>query len=291
MKPLPMFNLHKPKTLDDALYLMDSLESVKPIAGGTDLLPLMRERAIKAEDIVDLQHLEELKGIKMEGELIRIGAMTTLTEILKSPLIGKKVHVLSEAVAHVGSVQIRNQGTLAGNICNASPAADTAPALLVLDAKATIASTQGTKKIPVRDVFAGPKMNSLEKNELLSEILVHCQPLSSGAAFEKLGRRRGITLALLNAAAYLEMEGNDSKDARVALGATAITPFRLPEVEEMLKEKILTNISLQEASNVCQDLVSPVDDVRASAEYRREMSCVLVRRAIQEALRRAGGGA
>jgi carbon-monoxide dehydrogenase medium subunit len=251
----------------------------------------MREGAVEAKNIVDLQHLEELRGIKMEGELIRIGAMTTLTEILKSPLIGKKAHVLGEAVAHVGSVQIRNQGTLAGNICNASPAADTAPALLALDAKATIASTQGTKKIPVRDVFAGPKVNSLEKNELLTEILVHCQPLGSGAAFEKLGRRRGITLALVNAAAYLEMEGNECRKARVALGATAFTPFRLPEVEEMLKGKIPTNLSLREASNMCHDLVSPVDDVRASAEYRRKMSCVLVRRAIQKAIRRAGGGA
>ncbi len=289
MRPLPGFTIHRPASLGEALELMGALESVKPIAGGTDLLPLMRDRAIVVEEIVDIQGLHELKGITVEDGTLRIGALTTLTEVLESPLVAEKTPVLREAVGHIGSVQTRNQGTLIGNLCNASPAADSAPALMVLGAKASVISSRGVRKVPVEELFAGPKMNSLGKDELVTEIIVPELPPGAGAAFEKLGRRRGITLAVVNAAAYLAMDGKKCLDARIALGAIAATPIRLPEVEATCKGKELTQEVIEESSRTCYALVSPVDDVRASAEYRREMACVLVKRAIVEALARTGG--
>lgn len=290
MKPLPGFNIHKPASLSDALELMGALESVKPMAGGTDLLPLMRDRAISVDEIVDIQGLQELRGITSEDGALRIGALTTLTEVLESPLIAEKAPVLMEAVSHIGSVQTRNQGTLAGNLCNASPAADSAPALIVLRAHAIVASTTGKRDIPVGELFAGPKRNSLRKDELVTEILVPERPLGSGAGFEKLGRRRGITLSVVNAAAYVKMDGEKCVDARIALGAIAATPIRLSGVEDTYKGRELTLETIEDASRACYALVSPVDDVRASAEYRREMACVLVKRAIMKAYTRAGGG-
>ena len=290
MRPLPEFNIHSPASLGEALKLMGALESVKPMAGGTDLLPLMRDRAIAVQEIVDIQALHELKGIAIIEDALKIGALTTLTEILESPLVAEKAPVLMEAMGQIGSVQTRNQGTLAGNLCNASPAADSAPSLMVLGAQASVVSVKGVRKVPVEELFAGPKLNSLGKDELVTEIIVPDLPKGSGAAFEKLGRRKGITLSVVNAAAYLALEGKECVDARIALGAIAATPIRLPEVEATYKGKELTPEVIEESSRACYALVSPVDDVRASAEYRREMACVLVKRAIVKALARAGGG-
>jgi carbon-monoxide dehydrogenase medium subunit len=290
MRPLPGFTIHRPTSLDEALEFMGALESVKPMAGGTDLLPLMRDRVIAVDEIVDIQGLQELKGITVKEGALRIGALTTLTEVLESSLVAEKAPVLREAVGHIGSVQTRNQGTLAGNLCNASPAADSAPALMVLGAHARVASATGTREIPVEELFAGPKMNSLGKEELVTEIIIPERLPGSGAAFEKLGRRRGITLSVVNAAAYVEMDGKKCVDARIALGAIAATPIRLPGVESTYKGMELTPEAIEESSRACYALVSPVDDVRASAEYRREMACVLVKRAIVKAHARAGGG-
>jgi len=290
MRPLPEFKIHRPRSLGEALELMGALESVKPITGGTDLLPLMRDRAITVEEIVDIRGLHELEGITVEDGALRIGALATLTEVLESPLVAEKAPVLGEAVSQIGSVQTRNQGTLAGNICNASPAADSAPALMVLGAQARVSSARGVRMVPVEELFAGPKMNSLAKDELVTEIIIPELPPGSGAAFEKLGRRKGITLAVVNAAAYIAMNGKKCVDARIALGAIAATPIRLPEVEAAYKGKELTPEAIEESSRACYALVNPVDDVRASADYRREMACVLVKRAIVRAHARAGGG-
>ena len=289
MRPIPEFRLHRPGSLGEALDLIAELEGAKPIAGGTDILPLMRDRAMEAAHLVDVLGLDELKGIGLRDGFLSIGAATTLTEVLESPLVAENAPVLREAVGNVGSAQTRNQGTLAGNVCNASPAADTAPALMVLDAKVNVDSKRGARRIGVGELFAGPKMNSLAADEILTEILIPLPPPGSGAAFKKLGRRKGITLAVVNAAAYLEMYGETCKTARVALGAIAATPIRVPGIEEMLNGKKLSPEVLEESSRACHGIVSPVDDVRASVEYRREMSCVLVKRALIDALVRAGG--
>jgi carbon-monoxide dehydrogenase medium subunit len=284
LSPLPEITLHRPKNLSEALDLMVDLEDVKPIAGGTDLLPQLREGEIQTSNLVDLQYVHGLRGIRVKNDFIRIGALVTLTELLKSSIVAEKAPILNEAAIKVGSVQTRNLGTLVGNICNASPAADMAPALMVLNSRAIIKSAKDSRRIKVHEIFRGAKKNALGKNEVVTEILIPIPPPNHGSSFKKLGRRRGTTLALVNAAAYLELEQSVCKRARFALGAVAPTPIRILKVEEMLEGKELTPKLLAESSKVCYNLVQPVDDIRTSAMYRKEMSCVLLKRAMMGAL-------
>jgi carbon-monoxide dehydrogenase medium subunit len=280
MKPLPSFTLHRPESLREALRLMRDLKEAKAVAGGTDLLLFMRDGTVRAENLVDLSSLEELRHIKEEGGEILIGATTTINEAARSSLIAEKAPALRDAAACLGSPQIRNLGTLGGNLCNASPAADTAPPLIALDTKARIASLDGARSIPLLDLFAGPKLNSLKPHEILTEISFPTPPKNSGMSFQKLGRRRGYNLAVVNAAAYIEADGESCRKARLALGAVSSTPIRVKEAEAMLQDQRLSHESIREAAAACQGLVRPVDDVRGSAEYRRAMSCVLMRRAL-----------
>lgn len=288
MRPLPPFILHIPGTIEEAFELLASLEGARPIAGGTDLLVLLRNGAIRAGHLVDLSRVKELRYIQEEDSVIRIGAATTLTKLLGSELIAEKAPVLQEATSSMGSVQIRNMATLGGNLCNASPAADAATPLLILNAEVSIMSTEGCRSIPLGDLFAGPKMNSLGPGELLTEIRFPAPPLLSGASFHKLGRRRGFTLSVVNAAAYIEMEGGVCRVARVALGSVADTPLRMPAVEKMLEGEALSRQLVEAVASTCRGLVEPINDVRASAQYRRDMSCVLTRRALMDAWERAG---
>lgn len=289
MRPLPIFNLHRPETLREALELLQSLEGARPIAGGTDLLILLRDGAIQTKHLVDLSQVGELRYIREADGVIHIGSMTTHSQLIRSKLIAEKASVLRESAMSTGSIQTRNRGTVGGNLCNASPAADTAPPLLVLDAKAKISSMKDNRIIPLAVLFAGPKINSLSPDELLTEIAFRVPPANSGISFHKLGRRRSVTLAVVNAAAYLALEGDLCKEARVALGSVAPTPLRMTPVEERLEGRKLSKRLINEASSECRDLVDPVDDVRASAEYRREMACVLTGRVLTDAWKRARG--
>lgn len=286
MRPLPRFVLHRPKSLEEALELLATLESARPIAGGTDLIPLMREVEVEVEHLIDLSLIEELRYIHKEEGYISIGATTTLSDLTESEIVASRAQALWEAAMSMGSNQIRNRGTIGGNLCNASPAADLGPPLLALEAEVEIRSREGARWISVEEVFAGPKVNSLAGDELLVEVRFRAPPKGSGSAFLKIGRRGGMTLALVNAAAYIELEGRICRVARLSLGAVADRPLRMRMVEEMLLGEEMTEELIYEASTLCRDFVRPIDDVRASAWYRREMSGVLSRRVLQRAWRR-----
>jgi len=289
MKPIPSFSLHRPETLEEALKLLSELEGSRPIAGGTDLLLGLKGGDCKAKHLVDLGLIKELRYIKEDDGVIRIGSTTTLAQVVESKLINAMVPVLSEASSLVGSVQIRNMATIGGNLCNASPGADTAPPLLVLGAEVAVASRNGFRSMPLSELFAGPNRARLAPVELLKEIYFPVPPAGSGASFQKLGRRKGCTLSLINAAAYLEMNGETCREARVAFGACAPTPMRVLDIEELLKGVKLDIKAIEDVSSACYGLVQPSTraHARASEEYRREMSCVLMRRALTEAWQRA----
>jgi CO/xanthine dehydrogenase FAD-binding subunit len=290
MNLIPDVELHRPKSLMEALKHMEA-PGAKPLAGGTDLIIDLREGASEARTLVDLTQLKELDYIRESDGWIRIGAMTHHTDLVESDLIRSKAPVLSEAANLVGSVQIRNMGTVGGNICNASPGADTATPLLALGAEATISSSGGTRTVPLGEFFAGPKRTSLNPGELLTELSFPTPPAGSGGAFQKLGRRKGCTLSLINIAAYVELDGDTCSEVRVAVGACAPTPVRITDVEEMLRGKKMGEAVINEVSSACYGLVQPSQRAhsRASEEYRREMSCVLMRRALTSALERARG--
>ena len=286
MKPIPEFVYHTPQDLSEALQLISEYVDSLPIAGGTDLIIELRNGARKTGHLISLNQVKDLNYIKEESGHIHIGATTKHTQIASSKLIKNRASILSEAALQVGSNQIRNLGTVGGNLCNASPGADTATPLLVLGAQAVISSKEGTRTVPLTDFFTGPKRNCLKHGELLTEVSFPSPPEGSGGGFQKLGRRQGCTISLINAAAYIEVESGVCKEARVAVGACAPTPVRIPAVESQLKGEMLDHDLIEEVSRACYVLVEPSqrEHSRASEEYRREMSCVLMKRALMGAL-------
>ena len=286
MSPLPWFEYHSPKTLNEALTLMNTVDSPKPIIGGTDLLPLMRDGASHPANIVDINNIAELNYIREDEGFICVGATTSLSQLAVSPHM-KRVHALAEAVKGIGSPQIRNRGSLAGNLCNASPAADSAPALLVYDAEVKLESVNDERIIPLHEFFVGPKVNSLEPNELLTEVRFPQPPEDSGSSFKRIGRRRSFTLSVVSAAVYLEMDGDVCLESRVAFGSVAETPIRATDLETMLKGKELVEGLISDAGRKAKDFVHPITDIRGTAEYRRDMCEVLLTRALYKALERA----
>ena len=169
-------------------------------------------------------------------------------------------------------------------MCNASPAADSAPPLLVLDAEVTIKSVDGARVIPIGGLFAGPKINNLKPNELVTEIRFPAPPANSGSAYRRIGRRRAFTLSVVGAAAYVEMDGEACSDARVAFGSVAETPLRVKAVEDLLRGEALTPGLMEAAGEASKGHVRPVTDVRGTAEYRRDMCAVLLKRALKRSL-------
>ena len=285
MKPIPKIQYHAPESLTDALTILAEKENAKPIIGGTDLMIAMRNGVIAPSHVVDLNEINELNYIKEEAGVIKIGATATHTQVA-SNLIVAQVHSLVDSVSRIGSPQIRNRGTITGNICNASPAADSAPPLLVHGAEVEIKSLDGSRVIPIADLFTGPKMNCLETGELLTEIRIPVPPAGAASSYKRIGRRKAFTLSVVSSAAYIQMDDETCTDAKVAFGSVAITPIRVPEAENLLKGSKLDKETIKAASKAVYEAVKPITDVRGTAEYRKDMCPVLMRRAIDQCLER-----
>lgn len=288
MKPLTGFDLLRPPTLVGALEMMSTLDSAMPIAGGTDIVPTFKDLGSKPVHLIDLGLIEELNGVMEEDGKILLGPTTTHAQILASKLIEEAAPALHDAARWIGSVQIRNRGTIGGNLCNASPAADSAPPLLVHGAEAHICSLEEGHWIPLQELFKGPKMTVLEKNEILGGIRFPSVK-GAGSSFQRIGRRKGFTLSVVNAAVYAERDGEALREVRIALGSVAPTPIRAPSVENKIRGRKMSEELVEEAAAACVEVAKPIDDVRGTAEYRRDMVGVLVKRAMREAWRRAGG--
>jgi len=287
MKPLPDFSFHTPRKLDEALHLMADLEDVKPIAGGTDLIPSIREGVASPSNLVDLNRIQELNYIEPGEAYLHIGATITHSQLLKESATSM-FGALVDSVSWIGSPQIRNLGTLAGNILNASPAADSAPPLLVHNAKVKIESISETRTIPVNELFVGPKINCLEEDELLTEIKLPLPPADASSGFERIGRRKAFTLSVVSAAVYLQVEDDICKDARIAFGSVDTTPVRIKQTEELLRENKLSDEMVSKACASVKEYVKPITDIRGTAEYRRDMCEVLMKRALIKAWERVG---
>jgi carbon-monoxide dehydrogenase medium subunit len=266
MKP---FHYVKPKTLAEALALLERHgAAAKVLAGGTDLLVQMRASRVTPDVVVDIKHIDELApGITVTDERVRIGARVTMTQILRDPHIQRLFPALIESARVVGSAQIRSRATLAGNLANASPAADTAPALLVSGAAVNLAGPGGSRSMPVASFLTGPGRTQLGRSELVTSIDIPPPASSSGASFLRLTRRKGIDLASVSVSCLVEGGGR----IRVACGAVAPAPFTL----EGRDRQTLVEEALSHAQ--------PISDVRASREYRLAMMRVLIERAIRVA--------
>lgn len=285
------FHYLAPRRLDEALALLTP-EAV-PLAGGTDLFLRMERRQALPDTIVDLKGIPGLDEIEAGRDGLRIGALALMETLAATPAVGADYAALAEAARVVGSIQTRNRATVGGNLANASPAADTATPLIALGAAAEAATASGTREMPVAHLFLGPGRAALRDGELLTAIHVPAMPARSGSAFQRCVRT-AMDIAVVNCAAFVRLDGDDPdtvEEARIALGAVGPTPLRAASAESCLAGARLDERVVEEAGECAASDARPIDDVRASADYRREMVRVLTRRAIWSAFRRARGEA
>ena len=283
------FDYCAPKGLEEVLDVFAEYgERARALAGGTDLILFMEKGRLKPDLVVEIPSCLPFVGIEVTNSHIRIGSRTTMRELETSPLIREKISILAEAASKVGSLQIRNLATIGGNICTASPAGDTLPALLVLDASVKLVSKSGERLVPLREFFFGPGETVRQPNELLTEVIVPLPSSHSGYSFYKLSVRRYMDIAIVNAAAFIAVnEDGFITDAKIALGSVAPTPIRAYEAEERLKGNTINDILLDEVGRLAQEASSPITDQRGTAEYRRIMVYRLTKRVVKEAYEQA----
>lgn len=282
MKP---FDFIQPTTIDAAiLALAEHNPNVRILNGGTDYLVELKHVAQSPGVVVDVSRLQDLRGIEIIDAGLRIGAGTTHTEIMADPLVKEYVPAMIDAAHTVGAVQTRNLGTLGGNLVTCVPSMDSGPTLLALDAKVIILGSKGTRQSSLTDFFIGPRRTSLEPDELLLEIIIPKENLGKPASFIKFGLRKGQALALVNAASALWVEDNKFKDVRIALGAVAPVVMRATKAEALLEGQVISEDLVQEAAKIAVGEAKPIDDFRASKEYRNDLIEVGTRRTLQAAL-------
>ncbi|SHH38394.1 FAD binding domain-containing protein [Thermosipho atlanticus] len=272
----------KPKTIVEALEILNSEDEVYPILGGTDLIVKMRAGRLKPKIVVDLKGIDELFKIEFSRDKgLTIGAGITLNSLVEDfDYIKEYFPTLYEGVKVVGGYQTRNRGTIVGNICNASPASDTAPALLTYNAKVNIVSLKGERTVDINEFFLGPGKTVLQKGEIVRSITVPYESDNIGKYY-KISRTKAIDLATIGVALTV-IEPNGKREIRVALASVAPTPLRVYEAEEFIKGKELTKENVERFAQIVQNSVTPITDARGTAEYRRKMAKVLPIKLLRE---------
>ena len=283
IKTIKPFVYHNPKSIMDAASLLTRYENkVKIIAGGTDLMVMMKDRVLAPENIVNIKSITGLDQIFWdEKEGLNIGALTKISHIVSSDIIGEKCPPLQKSAEVLGSPQVRNMATIGGNICRSSPSGDTIPPLMVYSARLKLISIDGEREVPIEEFFTGPGTNVIN-NEILTEIIIPPVIGTCGTAFGKISRVSE-DLAKVNCAVKINLSNNKCSEARVVLGAVAATPVRAKNVEQALEGHEITDRLLEKAAEKIDVDITPIDDVRSSAEYRYRAGRVLISRLLKEA--------
>jgi len=283
---LVKFEYKAPRTLEEALSILDKSEShATVLAGGTDLVPLMKRSQIRPSLIMDVKKIPALNRLEWSSsDGLHIGAAVSLSKLTSFRPLAERYGTLAQACSIIGSTQVRNWATIGGNICNAAPSADTAPALLCLGARAVLSHLHGTRAIPLEDFFLGPGQTSMKQNELLVEIEIPTPSTPSAGCYLKHKTREGMDIAVAGVASFLflDPQGNMLQDVRIALGAVAPTPIRAEQAEAVLIGRTPSKASIEEAARLAVEVASPISDIRASAEYRKEMVKVLTQRSLHK---------
>lgn len=283
------FEYEKPGTLEEALRLLSEKGSEAVLyAGGSDVLVSMKEGEIRPKYLIDIKGLKELCKIKSENGHLSLGPLVTWNALINSDSLPARLDIFREAAKVFASPQVRNAATVGGNICTASPSCDMGPVLLVLDTELEVVGKKGKRTVRIGDFFRGRKQTSLAKDEILTSIRVKIPSEATGTAFLKR-RRTGVDLAIVNVAVAVEVKKGVFENVKIALGGVAPTPMRAAKAEEELRGVACSDENVKNAAQTASGETSPIGDVRASAEYRREVSKVLVRRAIEVALEKIGG--
>lgn len=279
-----MFEYLEPLNLKETLEILSSEKGTETriLAGGTDLIVRLKRNQWKPKRVVNIKRLPELKGVSLTDTTLSIGALVTLSDVMRSKEIGEDFPVLARTCALMASPQIRNIATFGGNICNSSPAADLAPPLLCLDAEIVAVSRRGERTIPISSFFTGPGKNALNPDELLREIRIPRRYAFYSSTFQKLEGRKALDISIVAVAISAKREGYKLSDVRIGLGAVAPTPVRTASAEKILNGKAATKELIAEAATDAYRDATPIDDVRSTALYRKEMVRILVRRGLEE---------
>lgn len=280
------FEYLEPNTIEEAILQLNTYgDKAKVIAGGTDLIVRMKMDAVHPEYLINIARIPALRYL-IRDKGLRIGALTRFQELENWTLIREKYTALFEAARSVSRAQIKNMGTVGGNLCNASPAADSAPPLLVLGGKVKLVGGGPERMVPLEDFYVGPGKTVLSSKELLVEVQLPESKDGTGSAFLKVVRVAADP-AKLNVAVAIEREKDVCRDCRIALGSVAPIPFRTIEAEGILKGKRLTEDLIEATSQKASEEIQPITDIRSTVEYRREVAKVIVRDAIKLAWERA----
>ena len=282
----PPFAYHRPATVEEACRILAAEPRAAVLAGGTDLMVHLRQgwRGKRPSAVVSVKRIPALAGIEVSEAAVRLGALTSLTALIEHPVIQVEYPVLPFTAHYMGSPAIRNLATVGGNLCNASPAADLSPVLLALDAEVGIAGPGGERRLPLEAFFRGPGQTVLGPGELLAWVELPRRRPAWSIRYERLDVRRAMDIAIAGAALAVRLEAGRVGDARVALCAVAPTPSRVRAAEAALIEGGLSEAAIARAAGLGMAAARPISDVRATAEYRREMVGVLVRRGLERLL-------
>ena len=287
------FEYLAPHGLQEAIDLLRQRgDGGRPLAGGTDLVPQMKDGGAKfplPSYVVSLRLVPELKGIEFsESQGLRIGAGVTMAELAESPVIRERFPIIAEGAGLVGSIQTMNMATVGGNLCNAAPSADTAPPLLTCEAQAVIAGPAGRRTLPLEEFFLGPGRTALAADELLVELRMATPPPRTGGIYIRHTPRKQMDIAVVGVGVLLTLVAGDRiQRARIALGAVAPTPVRAKQAEAVLEGKEASEELFARAAEAAAGECKPISDVRGSAEFRRHLVRVMTERCLREAAGRA----
>ena len=282
------FDYLEPTSLEEAISLLAEYgDQARVLSGGTDLIVQMKMERLAPRYLVSLRHVPGLAGISVDEDGVRIGARTSIRAIRRDPRVQALYPALAEACASFSTTQVQVMGTVGGNLCNGSPASDTAPPLIAFDAEVVITGPSGERRLPLESFFLGPGKTALQPGELLTAVVLPRPRPNTGSVFYKVSRVTA-DLAKVNGAIVVVREGDRIADARLVFGSVAPTPLRARKAESVLVGQAFGDDLVAEAARVASEEVSPIDDVRSTAWYRREIVRVLTLDGLNEAWRRAG---
>ena len=288
------FEYLEPGTLRECVEMLGHYGSeARLLAGGTDLVVKLRSGTLRPRAVITLGFIKELRALKKNSDgSLEIGAMQTLREVERTELLRDDFELIRRGAGCVSSMQVRNVATLGGNSCNASPAADTVPALIAAGARAVMTGRQGERMLPLEEFFLGPGQTALRGDEILTGFRVPAAPPHSGSSYKKFAIRGEVDLAIVGVAASLVLESDDYhiKEAQIVLGSVGPTPLRSRKAEELLSGQPTTRDLFFEAARIAAEESQPISDQRASASYRKEMIRVWTRYALEEAFQAGTAG-
>ncbi len=288
---MPAVEFHQARTLPEAFDLLSRCgASVQVLAGGTDLLVDLKAKRLTTDHIVSISRICELKGISRSDDILRIGALSTITELDESAHLDGVFEPIHDATKRMAVRQIRNIATVGGNLASAVPCADLPPVFIAMNARVCLSSRKGNRELPVDEFLLSVRKTALDQNEILTAVTIPAPPPGFGAAYERFGLREGNAIAVASAAVGLQI-ANDGRiqSGTIVLGAVSPTPKIASKASSLLKGQPPSEALFTEAGNTAQSESQPISDIRGTASFRKDLVAVLVRRALDTAVRRAVG--